>query len=74
MYTLPVKAGPIIFGLESGFQSRLSFCVQFVRSAIATVSPPFSQKFLGRLSIEMDSLGLVKRAFIPIHPQPGHGI
>ena len=74
MRHLPVKAGSIIFGFESRLESRLSFCVQFLRSAIATVSPTFSQKFLRRFSIEMDSLGLVKGAFIPIHPQPGHGI
>jgi hypothetical protein len=74
MGQLPVKAGSIIFGFESCLESGLSFCIQFLRSAVATVSLPPSQKFLSRPSIEMDSLGLVKRPFIPIHPQPGHGI
>jgi hypothetical protein len=74
MGDLPVKAGSIIFGFESRLESHLSFCVQFFRRAIATVSPSLSQEFLRCLLIEMDSLGLVKGAFIPIHPQPGHGI
>jgi hypothetical protein len=38
---LPVKAGSVIFRFESRLERGLSFCIQFLRRAIATVSSPF---------------------------------
>ena len=70
----PLPAGSIIFGFESLFLRLTAFLIQFFRRTVTTVGFAFLKKLVDLLRIKFLPLCLPVRAFVPVQPQPPHGL
>ena len=72
--TIQVSAFAVITGLDALLHLLLTQFLQPFLWAVATVGLVFIQQLLNDLGVTVETVGLVKRAFVIIQPQPVHTI
>ena len=69
-----IPAGPVIFRLLPPLLGLFPFCLQFIRVTVTSIGLSLAEKQFYMFTIYLSSLALIERTFIPVKPQPLHGI
>ena len=67
-----MSTAAVVTWLQAGSSLLLAHHIQFFVRAIAGISLVFIQQLLDDIIVAIESIGLVKRAFVVFQPEPGH--
>jgi hypothetical protein len=74
VHSCQFPAGPVILRLFPPFLGLLPFCLQFIRFTITSIGFSLVEQLVYMFTVHLSPLALIERTFIPVKPQPFHGI